>query len=98
MTNGASRARPPPETAFQCFHRCVVVCRTMCASSAMTTSNRSLDTLASRSHVVTHQRSPPSPKPAIERVQCGRSEEHTSELQSRQYLVCRLLIEKKESH
>src|SRR3712207_8728488 len=28
-----------------------------------------------------------------------RSEEHTSELQSRQYLVCRLLLEKKkESH
>src|SRR3712207_8662045 len=26
---------------------------------------------------------------------CGRSEEHTSELQSRQYLVCRLLLEKK---
>src|SRR3712207_6955138 len=25
----------------------------------------------------------------------GRSEEHTSELQSRQYLVCRLLFEKK---
>src|SRR3712207_7856257 len=25
----------------------------------------------------------------------GRSEEHTSELQSRQYLVCRLLLEKK---
>src|SRR3712207_7198689 len=27
-------------------------------------------------------------------VQLGRSEEHTSELQSRQYLVCRLLLEK----
>src|SRR3712207_8198721 len=27
-----------------------------------------------------------------------RSEEHTSELQSRQYLVCRLLLEKKKSH
>src|SRR3712207_7064007 len=27
----------------------------------------------------------------------GRSEEHTSELQSRQYLVCRLLLEKKPS-
>src|SRR3712207_8904431 len=27
-----------------------------------------------------------------------RSEEHTSELQSRQYLVCRLLLEKKEPH
>ena len=25
-----------------------------------------------------------------------RSEEHTSELQSRQYLVCRLLLEKKK--
>src|SRR3712207_7687193 len=27
---------------------------------------------------------------------CNRSEEHTSELQSRQYLVCRLLLEKKK--
>src|SRR3712207_6927932 len=27
-----------------------------------------------------------------------RSEEHTSELQSRQYLVCRLLLEKKTSY
>src|SRR3712207_9009404 len=27
----------------------------------------------------------------------NRSEEHTSELQSRQYLVCRLLLEKKEN-
>src|SRR3712207_8985442 len=29
--------------------------------------------------------------------QLGRSEEHTSELQSRQYLVCRLLLEKKKN-
>src|SRR5258707_11618003 len=29
-------------------------------------------------------------------VNDGRSEEHTSELQSRQYLVCRLLLEKKK--
>src|SRR5258707_8944968 len=28
----------------------------------------------------------------------ARSEEHTSELQSRQYLVCRLLLEKKKNH
>src|SRR3712207_7118969 len=28
----------------------------------------------------------------------NRSEEHTSELQSRQYLVCRLLLEKKKIH
>src|SRR5258707_8091108 len=29
------------------------------------------------------------------RAKAGRSEEHTSELQSRQYLLCRLLLEKK---
>src|SRR3712207_7272231 len=29
-------------------------------------------------------------------VALARSEEHTSELQSRQYLVCRLLLEKKK--
>src|SRR3712207_8568194 len=31
-------------------------------------------------------------------VLLDRSEEHTSELQSRQYLVCRLLLEKKNNH
>src|SRR3712207_7943072 len=30
-------------------------------------------------------------------VDASRSEEHTSELQSRQYLVCRLLLEKKKT-
>src|SRR3712207_7695397 len=30
------------------------------------------------------------------RAHAERSEEHTSELQSRQYLVCRLLLEKKK--
>src|SRR5947209_14388365 len=32
----------------------------------------------------------------IEQPRLMRSEEHTSELQSRQYLVCRLLLEKKK--
>src|SRR3712207_7082354 len=32
------------------------------------------------------------------RTRGERSEEHTSELQSRQYLVCRLLLEKKKYH
>src|SRR3712207_8001006 len=36
---------------------------------------------------------PPPPEPAGPK----RSEEHTSELQSRQYLVCRLLLEKKKN-
>src|SRR3712207_8754376 len=34
--------------------------------------------------------------PTAWRVESLRSEEHTSELQSRQYLVCRLLLEKKK--
>src|SRR3712207_7458951 len=33
---------------------------------------------------------------ASTRACASRSEEHTSELQSRQYLVCRLLLEKKK--
>src|SRR5215203_6630520 len=36
-----------------------------------------------------------TPEPARRR---GRSEEHTSELQSRQYLVCSLLLEKKKKN
>src|SRR3712207_8951561 len=35
-------------------------------------------------------------KVALFPVELERSEEHTSELQSRQYLVCRLLLEKKK--
>src|SRR3712207_7977063 len=34
---------------------------------------------------------------AVDRRVVKRSEEHTSELQSRQYLVCRLLLEKKKN-
>src|SRR3712207_6998681 len=34
----------------------------------------------------------------ISRLVADRSEEHTSELQSRQYLVCRLLLEKKKNN
>src|SRR3712207_7892788 len=37
----------------------------------------------------------PQPEPQLLAFS-GRSEEHTSELQSRQYLVCRLLLEKKK--
>src|SRR3712207_8399033 len=32
----------------------------------------------------------------VQLILAARSEEHTSELQSRQYLVCRLLLEKKK--
>src|SRR3712207_8342970 len=36
-------------------------------------------------------------RPALLWFWAPRSEEHTSELQSRQYLVCRLLLEKKKT-
>src|SRR3712207_7823689 len=35
---------------------------------------------------------------SVEIPEPERSEEHTSELQSRQYLVCRLLLEKKKKY
>src|SRR5690606_41549641 len=35
---------------------------------------------------------------SIRRRRAARSEEHTSELQSRENLVCRLLLEKKKTH
>src|SRR3712207_8741981 len=41
------------------------------------------------------QEHPPWTRPCPFSLPRTRSEEHTSELQSRQYLVCRLLLEKK---
>src|SRR5215813_10884628 len=37
------------------------------------------------------------PRVAVGALTAGRSEEHTSELQSRPHLVCRLLLEKKKN-
>src|SRR3712207_7381145 len=45
-------------------------------------------------HAAVARRADQPPEPLL---QAERSEEHTSELQSRQYLVCRLLLEKKKS-
>src|SRR3712207_8800578 len=48
-----------------------------------------------------HQSGEPAGSSATQvtpRLSCTRSEEHTSELQSRQYLVCRLLLEKTTYH
>src|SRR3712207_7304836 len=55
---------------------------TSAASAAGT--KKSVTVTAARSHPYCHE-------------QARRSEEHTSELQSRQYLVCRLLLEKKNN-
>src|SRR3712207_8750149 len=54
-----------------------------------------------RFHPESPSRGLPAPAchdPSVAAESWTRSEEHTSELQSRQYLVCRLLLEKKNTH
>src|SRR3712207_8831385 len=56
-----------------------------------------LDRGMSRAVGQTGARGSCAPAPmSLDFVRQARSEEHTSELQSRQYLVCRLLLEKKK--
>src|SRR3712207_6969375 len=59
--------------------------------------------VASATYLTSRNSSMPRRPPSRPRPDCftppngaARSEEHTSELQSRQYLVCRLLLEKKK--
>src|SRR3712207_7870582 len=61
-----------------------------------------IDLAADRAQRLPRQRNPRLEQRPLRRRGLGphrrpRSEEHTSELQSRQYLVCRLLLEKKYS-
>src|SRR3712207_7661244 len=86
--------RPPRST------RCpyTTLFRSRCRSDEMTEETRPGD-------VADATPAGPGVGPRVERglvqpalhavVVAARSEEHTSELQSRQYLVCRLLLEKK---
>src|SRR3712207_9233957 len=62
-------------------------------SSATTTGPRASDTCSARRPSTTT--TPTSARERATWCPSARSEEHTSELQSRQYLVCRLLLEKK---
>src|SRR3712207_8583163 len=62
-------------------------------SSAPVTASNALTVAAPRP---CHTRSAAASN-ADEAALASRSEEHTSELQSRQYLVCRLLLEKKKN-
>src|SRR5258707_6722422 len=83
--------RPPRSTLFPYTtlfrSRPVAVSWSLCRS-------RSCGGRPPVSHAGTiNQSSPALPE---RRVKMFRSEEHTSELQSRQYLVCRLLLEKKK--
>src|SRR3712207_7273038 len=81
--------RPPRSTLFP-LHDALPICRRAAPPGRASASMRGL-------------------RPALEARQSelrvdladealeARSEEHTSELQSRQYLVCRLLLEKKKT-
>src|SRR3712207_6969475 len=75
----------PTEIYTLSLHDALPICSTSCSSadwsSGCATTPRSAPPSTCRPR-------PPGP---------GRSEEHTSELQSRQYLVCRLLLEKKKN-
>src|SRR5258707_7265746 len=59
-----------------------------------------LDTMDAEADIGHHHRQRQAniaqPHDADVAIATSRSEEHTSELQSRQYLVCRLLLEKKK--
>src|SRR3712207_6903265 len=78
--------RPPRSTLFPYT--------TLFRSRAITRTSRPGQRSPVRSGGVEALR-PVVPRRAHRRT-TGRSEEHTSELQSRQYLVCRLLLEKKK--
>src|SRR3712207_9566379 len=68
------------------------------ATSSLMPSERHHHGIATQASAVLAQRRPAPQRPASLRSTSRdlRSEEHTSELQSRQYLVCRLLLEKKK--
>src|SRR3712207_8285452 len=85
--------RPPRSTLFPyttLFRSSRTKTHTTPAPSAAASPHHSaLDTPPSPAHA--------SPACSSAPPTSSRSEEHTSELQSRQYLVCRLLLEKKKN-
>src|SRR3712207_8029422 len=94
--------RPPRSTLFPyttLFRSCCIEKSiNVFAISASSVSDKSLDvdssSAASRLLAVSSRF---VRAPTVARAVVTRSEEHTSELQSRQYLVCRLLLEKKNN-
>src|SRR3712207_8779427 len=68
----------------------------MVASSSASRAVSAAGPPASRARINASLISIPSSPASFEAAPSTRSEEHTSELQSRQYLVCRLLLEKKK--
>src|SRR3712207_7563729 len=80
--------RPPRSTLFPYT--------TLFRSLGVHGAQRVVDVGHLRLDHVDHRRVADAHVRADQQEHVGRSEEHTSELQSRQYLVCRLLLEKKK--
>src|SRR3712207_8116051 len=83
----------PYTTLFRSAHglgEAAFVARTYSDDVTLLTLGRRLELGPEQREVVERHR--------IKLVEEPRSEEHTSELQSRQYLVCRLLLEKKKQY
>src|SRR3712207_8093010 len=83
--------RPPRSTLFP--YTTLFRSRPSCPPNEPTPKSPSLDLILLKVQPEVNQR---IPNIAIT-DHAARSEEHTSELQSRQYLVCRLLLEKKNT-
>src|SRR3712207_7544643 len=91
--------RPPRSTLFPyttLFRSQEIWCPSECPLLTSTRKPSTISVLPLRS--LHHPSSIPfsTAGTASRRPSPSRSEEHTSELQSRQYLVCRLLLEKKK--
>src|SRR5258707_7943970 len=89
--------RPPRSTLFP-YTTLFRSHTTFCCEHALHpkhTCNLSYSAIFDRSISTCNRGHPLSPSSPVLVVEI-RSEEHTSELQSRQYLVCRLLLEKKK--
>src|SRR3712207_7256824 len=89
--------RPPRSTLFPyttLFRSVAEYSFTPMLTRPKDTAPRQIDRMLNPSPV----RAPPTGAPRNDPGPGQRSEEHTSELQSRQYLVCRLLLEKKKKN
>src|SRR3712207_8090446 len=84
------RRRPPRSTLFPYTTLFRSPSAHDSTPSATTYRSRACASRMTDATIESSSRSPPTPR-------TNRSEEHTSELQSRQYLVCRLLLEKKKT-
>src|SRR3712207_7363090 len=86
--------RPPRSTLFPY----TTLFRSESNRSPSITASSLSSLLANHSTRRTRASSAPWPRWGCLGQDGSRSEEHTSELQSRQYLVCRLLLEKKKQN